>query len=367
MTGEAPEELVFHSDMRVRTVLQQCAHALYEAGVGSVAGSDADAQAVAAHEARVLFAEAFGLTSSDVQAAVLMDKRVEELGWAVGAGVGARATEAATSARMGESLKFFAEWTGRRARREPLQHIVGHAPFRYLDLKVGPGVFVPRPETELLVDEALEYAKYVRARRAQEDEGDECDEGVEGAEGAEKARPLRIVDLCAGSGALGLAAATEIPGSEVWAVELSETAYAYTQKNADLVRGAHPDMAMYYEVIRADATSPDTLKTFDGTVDILLSNPPYIPQKDIPEQIEAREYDPALALYGASEDGMKIPAAIIHRASMLLRTGGLLLMEHDWQQGEATRAVAGECGFEQVQTKKDFAGKDRYLYAVKSS
>ncbi|OTA26124.1 protein-(glutamine-N5) methyltransferase, release factor-specific [Alloscardovia macacae] len=348
--------------MRVRTVLQQCAHALYEAGVGSVAGSDADARAVAAHEARVLFAEAFSLTSSDVQAAVLMDKRVEELDWAVGA----RAAES-SPARSHDSLTFFAHWVARRCQREPLQRIVGHAPFRYLDLKVGPGVFIPRPETELLVDEALEYAKYVRARRAQEDEGDERGEGPEGAEGAEKARPLRIVDLCAGSGALGLAAATEIPGSEVWAVELSETAYAYTQKNADLVRGAHPDIRVRYDAIRADATSSETLEDLDGTVDILLSNPPYIPQKDIPEQIEAREYDPALALYGASDDGMKVPAAIIRRASMLLKPGGLLLMEHDWQQGETTRAVAEECGFEQVQTKKDFAGKDRYLYAVKSS
>lgn len=350
MTGKVPEELIFHSDMRVRTVLQQCAHALYEAGVGSVAGSEEDAQAVAAHEARVLFAEAFGLTASDVQAAVLMDKRVE----ALAGSTDTDAAKAATFARMGESLKFFAEWTGRRAHREPLQHIVGHAPFRFLDLKVGPGVFIPRPETELLVDEAVAYVR----QRTQREELDSAESSSEPA-----VSPLRIVDLCAGSGALGLAAATEIPHSEVWAVELSSDAYGYAEHNAQMARKSFPDMR--YTLLHADATSQETLDELDGTVDILLSNPPYIPERDIPEQVEAREYDPALALYGASEDGMKVPAAIIHRAFALLKPQGMLVMEHDWQQGEATCMVAQKCGFRRAETRQDFAGKDRYLYAVK--
>ena len=303
----------------VRTVVLQCAQRLCAAGVGQDF-SDTQPE-VARHEVTVLLAEACGLNARDIQAASLMGKTLGELGTAI-------------------QLKRFNKWVERREKREPLQHIVGRAPFRYLDLLVGPGVFIPRPETELLIDEALEYVRSLRSSQS-------------------SSAAVRIVDLCAGSGALGLAAATEIDSSYVWAVELSEQAFVYAQKNSRRVQ------ARNYEVIQADATLEQTLQDLNGTVDIVLSNPPYIPLTDIPEQVEARESDPDMALYGASDDGMKIPSLIIQRVSQLLKTGGLLLMEHDWSQGKSTCEQARNCGFSSAQTHRDFAGKERYLRAIK--
>lgn len=307
---------------QVRTVISQCALALSRAGIGEEAHDDNAMRAIAEHESILLLAEASKRTISDITAAMFVGKTLGDI------------TDEAHN-------EMFRDWMCRRIQREPVQHIVGHAPFRFMDVEVGPGVFIPRPETELLIDATLEYVSSLPSHH----------DGV--------AESVRIVDLCAGSGVLGLAAATEIPHSEVWAVELSEKAFEYTQRNA---RSVNPPQ---YHAVLADATSADTLRELDGTIDIVVSNPPYIPLRDIPEQTEAREYDPDLALYGASEDGMAIPQKIIDRAYALLRSHGLLAMEHDWQQGYTTCEVAKQIGFTHVETRKDFAHKDRFLYALK--
>lgn len=278
------------------------------------------------HDAKLLLAEALHVDLRDVDKAMLMGDDTERL-------AGKNDAESA--------LERFRAMLDRRARREPLQHITGHAPFRYLDLKVGPGVFVPRPETELVVQEGIDWT---------------TSHGMYSA---------RVVDLCAGSGAIGLSFAMEVPGSEVWAVEKSATAAEWTRRNLDETVRRHPNIAGNYHLDIADATQMPTLSQLDGTVDIVLTNPPYVPLADIPEQPEARDYDPDLALYGGSADGTLIPERIIARAAKLLRADGLMVMEHDITQGERLAAFARTCGFVDVTVHNDYTGRPRYLTAEK--
>ena len=239
-------------------------------------------------------------------------------------------------------LEAFHTMIDRRARREPLQHITGHAPFRYLDLKVGPGVFIPRPETELIVQEGIDWITRNGGYHA------------------------RVVDLCAGSGAIGLAVVTEVPGSEVWAVEKSERTAEWTRRNLNETAQAHPSIIGNYHLEIGDATQMPTLHQLDGTIDIVLTNPPYVPLSEIPEQPEVRDYDPDMALYGGSADGTLIPERIILRAGKLLRPGGLLVMEHDISQGERLAAYANAHGFANTRVRNDYTGRPRYLISGKS-
>ena len=278
------------------------------------------------HDAKLLLAEALHVDLRDMDRAMLMGDDTERL-------AGKNDAESA--------LERFRAMLDRRARREPLQHITGHAPFRYLDLKVGPGVFVPRPETELVVQEGIDWT---------------TSHGMYSA---------RVVDLCAGSGAIGLSFAMEVPGSEVWAVEKSATAAEWTRRNLDETVRRHPNIAGNYHLDIADATQMPTLSQLDGTIDIVLTNPPYVPLADIPEQPEVRDYDPDLALYGGSADGTLIPERIIARAAKLLRADGLMVMEHDITQGERLAAFARTCGFVDVTVHNDYTGRPRYLTAEK--
>ena len=275
------------------------------------------------HDAKLLLAEAAGCELRDVDKAMLMGDDVEALGG-------------------GEGLsERFEAMLARRARREPLQHITGHAPFRYLDLQIGPGVFVPRPETETVVQAGLDWI---------------TEHGLYGP---------RVVDLCAGSGAIGLAVVTEVPGAQVWAVERSPEAYAWTERNRLMVSGMNPAAGYNYRLEEGDATSPFTLAQLDGTVDIVISNPPYVPLDQIPEQPEARDHDPDMALYGGSPDGLDVPERIVDRSAMLLRAGGALVMEHDVSQGDALVAYALAHGFSAARTGRDWTGRERYLFAEK--
>lgn len=229
----------------------------------------------------------------------------------------------------------YAALVARRAAREPLQHLTGTAAFHGLELAVGPGVFVPRPETETLVDEAL--------RRAVD-------------RSAETAAPLRVVDLCTGSGAIAAAVAAglrerSIP-AEVTAVELDSVAAAWASRNLAPL-GVH--------LRQGDALV--ACADLDGLVDLVVSNPPYVPDDEVPEQEEARR-DPALALYGGGERGLEVPRGILRRATVLLRPGGSLLMEHhETQGGELAAAAVGSGVFEDVRILPDPAGRDRFLAA----
>ena len=254
------------------------------------------------------------------------------------------------AALMGERLtpEQVAEYealVARRVRREPLQHITGSAPFYRLELAVGPGVFVPRPETELLVEETLK----VLAARADSAPRTESASGTASATGA-----LRIVDLCTGSGAIAAAIKSELPNAQVFAVELSEEAIPYTRKNLEPL-GVH--------LVQGDALT--ALPELAGTFDAVLSNPPYIPSANVPADPEAALHDPDMALYGGGEDGMQMPSAIAARAFELLAPGGLFIMEHDDTQEEAVAELLSRIGFEGGYPVRDLNNRPRHSVGYK--
>jgi len=230
----------------------------------------------------------------------------------------------------------FAELVDRRRRREPLQHLVGSTGFRYLTLSVEAGVFVPRPETEVVAGAAVEEAARVAA------------EGVE---------PV-VVDLCCGSGAIAVAVATEVPTARVTAVDLSEQAVRLTARNA-VAAGADR-----LEAVRGDVADPELLAALAGRVHVLVANPPYIPPDAEPVDPEVRDHDPDLALYGGGVDGLDVPRAVLRAGARLLAPGGLLVMEHAEVQAAATRDEArATAAYLDVHTLDDLTGRPRMLVA----
>ncbi|MGO2051641.1 peptide chain release factor N(5)-glutamine methyltransferase [Glutamicibacter sp. 287] len=216
----------------------------------------------------------------------------------------------------------YLDLVARRARRIPLQHLTGEGHFRYLTLKVGPGVFSPRPETESVVQVGLDFLGSLQGSRC--------------------------VDLCSGSGAIAAALATELPASTVWAVELSAEAIGYTRANCEPL-GVH---VLHQDAARLPAA-------LHGTIDLVISNPPYIPPNAIPREAEVREHDPQMALYGLGSDGLQIPRAVSAEALRLLRPGGMYVMEHAEVQAESAAAMLAALGFEAVTGHQDLTGRAR--------
>ncbi|WRS30182.1 peptide chain release factor N(5)-glutamine methyltransferase [Actinomycetaceae bacterium MB13-C1-2] len=220
-----------------------------------------------------------------------------------------------------------------RRARVPLQHITGQMQFRELSLLAGKGVFATRPETEMLVDLAKEEVATNRPR---------------------------IADLCAGSGAIGLALAVELPSSKVWLVERSPEAMSYLKRNVKSIEVGDD------RVITVLADALDALPELDGTLDLVVSNPPYVGLADRPTQPEALA-DPEMALYGGGEDGLVIPRGIIGRAFELLKRDGTLVMEHGERQGHSLCEHALSVGFTITSTRYDLAGRPRFLVATKGA
>jgi release factor glutamine methyltransferase len=230
-----------------------------------------------------------------------------------------------------EQARRYDELVGERARRVPLQHLTGVAGFRHLDLAVGPGVFVPRPETELLAGWGLSVL----------------------------APDPVVVDLCAGSGALALSIANECPSARVYAVELTEYAVAWARRNAD-ARAALGDTPI--TLLHGDATDPTVLADLDGTVDLVLTNPPYVPDGATVAR-EVAEHDPPEALWGGP-DGLDVVRALVRRAAALLRPGGYLGIEHADSQGTAVPVVVRAAGgWTDVTDHRDLADRDRFTTA----
>jgi release factor glutamine methyltransferase len=234
------------------------------------------------------------------------------------------------------------ELVGRRELREPLQLILGRAPFRRLLLDTAPGVFIPRPETELAVDLLLDHARTRDVRT--------------------------VVDLCTGSGALAAAVLDEMPAARVLALEIDPAARELAARNLAAV---DPERG----TVRAgDVADPRLLDDPElvlgaraGSVDAVLANPPYIPADAIPRDREVREHDPARALFGGGADGLDVPRAVVALAAHLLRPGGLLVMEHADVQGPSTRALAEATGsFIAIRTVRDLTGRDRFLAALRT-
>lgn len=235
----------------------------------------------------------------------------------------------------------------RRAAREPLQHLTGVACFRHVELAVGPGVFVPRPETELLAGWAIEALRRAHGRSASTPERH-----------AEPVEAPVVVDLCTGSGAIAKSIAAEVPGARVHAVELSKDAFAWAERNlagtgVDL---RHGDMA-------------DAFGELAGRVDVVVCNPPYIPLEAWESVApEARDHDPELALFSGA-DGLHAMRVLERRAALLLRPGGVVGAEHADEQGPdglaggapAVFTATGRWG--EVRDHRDLAGRPRFLTA----
>ena len=220
----------------------------------------------------------------------------------------------------------------RRVAREPLQHLTGEAYFRNITLKVGPGVFVPRPETEFVTGLAIDAIK------------------------ADASPSPIVVDLCAGSGAIGLAIASELPHTRVFGVELSDDAIEYTRQNYAQIA---PENA---QILHADIT--DALQDLNGTVDFVISNPPYIPAEMVPIYPEVALHDPDLALYGGA-DGLDVVKTVSDVAQRLLRPGGGLAIEHADIQAEQVRQLLLSRGWTQVRSHKDLNQRDRAVTAIR--
>lgn len=223
-----------------------------------------------------------------------------------------------------EQWAQYEELVARRVRREPLQHLTGTAAFRYRELAVGPGVFVPRPETEVMVGWVLERIAGVP-------------------------NPL-VVDLCSGSGAIAGAVATERPDSTVHAVELSADAVAWARRNLEGT-GA----------ILHEGDIDGCLPEFDGQVDAVISNPPYIPLTAWESvTTEVRDHDPALALW-SGDDGLDEIKVVAATAGRLLKPGGWFACEHADVQGESAPAVFTATGqFTEVRDQLDLSGRHRF-------
>ena len=239
-----------------------------------------------------------------------------------------------------EAGEVYAALVARRAAREPLQHLTGTAAFRHVELQVGPGVFVPRPETELLAGWAVEQARLVVSTRST-------------TEGAGSTTEVVVVDLCTGSGAIAKAVADEVPQARVHAVELDEDAHAWAVRNlsdtrVDLRLG---DLATAFE---------DLL----GTVDVVTCNPPYIPLSAWESVApEARDHDPHLALFSGA-DGLDAIRALEQRAGVLLRPGGVVGFEHADVQGASAPGVFTASGrWVDVRDHPDLAGRARFTTA----
>ena len=214
----------------------------------------------------------------------------------------------------------------RRCAHEPLQYLTGVAYFRHLDIKVGPGVLVPRPESELLVESVLTHIEKISG-------------------------PVSVIDLGAGSGALALAIATEAPHTHVIAVEKSPEAIYWLKENVSFID----------ETVRI--VESDVVTALDGVkCDVVIANPPYVPDsQELPKDVA--DHEPAIALFGGA-DGMKIPRLFISAASRLLKSGGFLAIEHHEAQGPQIADVLNE-EFIDIVLHQDLTGRPRFTTAVR--
>lgn len=239
------------------------------------------------------------------------------------------AVDAAVTSDAADSIATLVE---RRAAREPLQHITGRAPFRSLDLAVGPGVFVPRPETEQVAQFAIDALAAT-------------------ASGA----PI-AVDLGTGSGAIALAMASEVPHARVYGVEVSPDAFTWTTRNFT-ESGLSNATAVFTDLAHA-------LPELDGTVSVVISNPPYIPARAIPRDPEVRLFDPEIALYGG-EDGLDVVRDVSTTAQRLLHSGGTLVIEHGELQATEIADLLRADGWTAIASHRDLLGRDRATTAIR--
>jgi release factor glutamine methyltransferase len=226
-----------------------------------------------------------------------------------------------------------------RQQRIPLQHLTGEQGFRKLILKVGAGVFIPRPETELLVESTIRELQDLPSSK--------------------------ILDLCSGSGAIAVSLASELANAHVTAVEVSDQAFSFLQANAVNNQAQITAKNSSLELLNKDVTEI----TFENSsFDAVVANPPYIPEAMVPKDPEVALHDPKIALY-SGRDGLDLIRVIIDKAADLLKPGGWLAIEHSDLQGDAIVGVPGLIKktekFENIADRKDLNGLPRYTVAKK--
>ena len=276
--------------------------------------SDGKAQIEAAGyssvDAEILFAHLLGLTRMELHNPIALERAMAEI-----------SDESAI-------VDGYAQLVQRRCNHEPVQYLTGTAGFRNLDLAVGPGVLVPRPETEGLVEEVLKH--------------------IANLPGA-----VSVIDLGAGSGAMAISIATEAPNTHVIAVEKSSEAIEWLKQN----------VAFYDESIRI--VQGDVADVLDGVkCDVVVANPPYVPDSQ-PLPKDVATFEPAIALFGGS-DGLEIPKRFITAAARLLKVGGLLAIEHTETQGESIANLLST-DFTQISLHLDLTGRPRWTSAIRGN
>ena len=276
--------------------------------------SDGKAQIEAAGysnvDAEILFAHLLGLTRMELHNPIALERALAEI-----------SDESAI-------VDGYAQLVQRRCNHEPVQYLTGTAGFRNLDLAVGPGVLVPRPETEGLVEEVLKHI-------------------------ANLPGPVSVIDLGAGSGAMAISIATEAPNTHVIAVEKSSDAIEWLKQN----------VAFYDESIRI--VQGDVADVLDGVkCDVVVANPPYVPDSQ-PLPKDVATFEPAIALFGGS-NGLEIPKRFIAAAARLLKVGGLLAIEHTETQGESIANLLS-ANFTQISLHLDLTGRPRWTSAIRGN
>lgn len=267
-----------------------------------------------------------GITDPQVDAELLVAHVVESSrGGVQAAAIRGDRMPAAASAAL-------APLVDRRCAREPLQHLTGHAPFRSMELAVGPGVFVPRPETEMVAQLAIDALRAVASDA-----------------------PI-AVDLGTGSGAIALAMATEVPHARVYAAENSVDAFIWTKQNHALIGADNLSLAF---IDLAEA-----FPELDGTVSVVASNPPYVPDDAIPRDPEVRLFDPPAALYGGP-DGLDAVRQLSRVGLRLAHPGGTIVIEHGEWQGAAIRGILTADGWRSASTHPDLTTRDRATTAIR--
>ena len=272
-------------------------------------------------DAELLLAEVLGMNRGELQSAALRGSEVHV-----------------------DQLQQFEQYVARRSQREPVQHILKAAAFRTLNLAVGPGVFVPRPETELLVEHAL-----TRLREQNRDQSP------------------TVLDIGTGSGAIALSIASEMPSSRVFAVEKSPDAHRWAAQN--FLSLNLPNATLVFGDIADPQHGSDLaalLEELQGQLTLLVSNPPYIPAAAIPRDPEVRLYDPELALYSGA-DGLDLIRVLSALGQRLLRPGGELMLEHGEAQASAIAEILAVDGWINIFCEKDLTSRDRYTLSTKLS
>lgn len=259
-------------------------------------------------DAEILMAHILGLSRMQLHDSVLLEQRLAEF------------------ENHKDLFEQFSKSCARRLLDEPVQYITGVAPFHNLELSVGPGVLIPRPETELLVESILQHLKNSTAE-------------------------VSVIDLGSGSGAIAIAIGAELPNARVIAVENDATALVYLQKNIEAHGGS-------VRIVDGDIASA----LVGVKADIVVANPPYIPEKTaLPPEVE--KFEPHAALFGGPT-GMEIPSIFIEAGSRLLKSGGLFLIEHGEEQADAVLAALSS-DFESIRLHKDYNDRPRWTSATR--